>query len=229
MSFVTEKILALHTQLLPTGRAFRMRGDREKLFSAITNVEATAYENAISFLDSLIPDNDRFTSQDATDWERRLGLITNLSVSLSDRKKAILRKMSFPEPNGNYLYIQQQLRTAGFDVYVYENRFASYPTSYEPENPATINPAILSERMHGEFQHGDGQSHYFNNIVVNSIDNAQDILFNLGNNLNFTFFIGGATLGTYANVSAARETEFRQTILQIKQVRHAAILYVNYV
>lgn len=227
MSFNSDKILNLHQQLLPTGRAFRMRGDRLKFYTALSRIEAKAYEDAVSLMDSLMPDNPRFTSQDATDWERRLGLITNLSTPLVDREAAILRKMSFPQPNGHYLFLQEQLQAAGFDVYVHENRFAAYPDGYETQNPATINPSILSEVEHGMFQHGM-QSHYLNNIVVNSIYNEQDVTFNIGNNLKFTFFIGGETLGDYANIDAEREQEFRQLILQIKQVRHVAILFINY-
>jgi len=228
MSFNSDKILAMHEQLLPTGRAFAMRGDRLRFYTALSRLEAKAYEDAISILDSLIPDNSRFSSQDATDWERRLGLITNLSIPIETRELSILRKMGFPQPNGHYLFLQKQLQDAGFDVYVHENRFAVYPDGYETQNPATINPNILSEVEHGKFQHGI-QSHYLNNIVVNSIYNEQDISFNIGNNLKFTFFIGGSTLGTYANVDSQREQEFRQLILQIKQVRHVAILFINYI
>ncbi len=185
-------------------------------------------------MDSLIPDNARFTSDNATDWERRLGLVTNLATSLANRKAAILRKMSMPEPNGHWLFLQGQLQAAGFDVYVYENRFPDYPDGYYEESPSTLYPAIMSQLRYGlaqyqqvrygEFRYGK----YINHIVVNSIYNQVDVHFKIAN-LRTTFFIGGPYLGDVAYVPASREIEFRQLILSLKQVQQAAILFIDYI
>ena len=131
---------------------------------------------------------------------------------------------------GHYLTMQEQLQLAGFNVYVHENMVAQYPAGYTTLNPATLNPAILSESQHGGgSQHGDVQSHYINQVVANSIYNVYDIPFNIGSDLNSTFFIGGQVLGTYANVPASREVEFRQTILQLKQTHRVAYLFITYI
>lgn len=223
----------LTNQLLPTGRAFRLNGWGDALNSAIAGVEFQFYSDTISILDSLMPDTDRFTEDDCTNWERILGLATGANNTLDERKSAIYRKMSNPGVNpakGHYLVIQEQLQLAGFNVYVHENMFASYPTGWETVNPATLNPAILSEGQHGGVsQHGNGQSHYLNQVIANSIYNEVDITFNIGDDLNNTFFIGDSTLGTYANVPASRETEFRQTVLQLKQTHKIALLFINFV
>lgn len=222
----------LTQQLLPTGRAFRITNWNALLNDAIAISEARLYTESISLLDTLMPDTDRFLEDDCTLWERILGLATNGNNTLAQRKAAILRKMSNPGINpakAHYLVIQEQLQLAGFDVYVYENMFPVYPNGWTTVNPADLNPNILSQSQHGlPNQHGDLQSAYINNVVANSIYNSVDITFNVGGDLNNTFFIGGSPLGTYANVPAEREIEFRQTILQLKQTHKIAYLLINY-
>lgn len=229
-----QKILQITEQLYPTGRAFRMHpeGYRYGLHSALGFSEAQAYEDAASILFSLIPDNDGFTAEDASDWERRLEINSNPSTPLVDRKKAILRKMAAPGINpakGHYLYLQSQLQAAGFDVYVHENLFPLYPSGYENQAPNSYyGNTNFIELLHGEQQHGGIQSPYYDNIVVNSIYQSVDNAFNPGG-LQCTFFIGGQTLGTYANVLASREQEFRQLVLSLKQVQAAGLLFINYI
>ena len=73
---------------------------------------------------------------------------------------------------------------------------------------------------------GAGTADFF---VVNSIESSVDQNFNLGSDFRNTFFIGGATLGDFANVPTNRETEFRQLILTLKPVHLAAALLINYI
>ncbi len=222
----------LTQQLLPTGRAFRISNWNALLNDSIAISEARLYADSISLLDSLMPDTDRFLEADCTMWERILGLPTNGGNTLAVRRAAIYRKMSNPGINpakGHYLVIQEQLQLAGFDIWVYENMFPVYPTGWTTQNPAVINPNILSQSQHGGIsQHGAVQSSYINQVVANSIYNLTDIYFDIGTDLNNTFFIGGPTLGSYATVPQDREIEFRQLILQLKQTHKIAYLYINY-
>jgi len=227
-------ILKITEQLYPTGRAFRMYPDsyRYGLHSALGISEAKAYDDAASILDSLIPDNDKFTVDDASDWERRLEINASSSTSLSDRKKAILRKMAAPGINpakGHYLYLESQLQAAGFPVYVHENLFPIYPNTFENQAPNLhYGTSNLIDLLHGNQQHGGIESPYWNNLVVNSIDQNQDNSFDTGG-LQCTFFIGGASLGSYANVPLSRKTEFRQLILALKQVQAVGLLFINFI
>lgn len=234
---VLENILKLKKQLYPTGRAFKMPpgGPFEKLNNALNQSEAQAYADAKSILNSILPDNDDFLEDDATAWERRLGLITNSAVSLADRKLAIKRKLNYPTGNPakqHYLYLQTQLQAAGFDVYVFENRFDDYPNGYITKTPIEVSgaPSILSpfqhgQRQHGNFQHGGG----YNNKVVNHIDESLDRPFSIGTNYRSTFFVGGNTVGSFAEIPVARKTEFRQLILRLKPVQTVAFLFINYI
>lgn len=231
---ILSKIQQLTKQLYPTGRAFRMplASQFDKLHSALNLSENRAYLDALSILDSALPDNDNFTVEDARDWERRLGLITNEAVSLANRKLAILRKMNHPgdiAARQHYLYLERELQSAGFDVFVYENRFDDGMGGIETRTPievgATGDPVQLADAQLGDSQLGGAEFA----LIANSIFQSQDATFSTGSNLRSTFFIGGNPIGTVANIEAARELEFRQLVLKVKPVQTVAYLFVNYI
>lgn len=232
MSFIGDQILANNKQLYPSGRAFKLPNDGKKLHDGLLVSEEQAYNDAVAIFNSLLPDNNNFSTDDATDWERRLGMISNPNVSLTLRKAAILRKLRAPFTNkgrGHYLNLERELQTAGFNVYVFENIFYYYPYSTTTINPALLNPNILSQFQYGQKQYGNSQyGGYLNNICANYIDESIDFNFNLGANLRSTFFIGANPVGTYATVPLNRKEEFRQIILKVKQVQTVAILFINY-
>lgn len=230
-----DRIINLTRSLLPTGRAWRMPtgSNMERLFKTLAKSESRAVEDATTIFNSLIPDNDMFTLDDATDWERRLGMISNPAVPFADRKAAILRKMAAPGVNpakGHYLWIQQQLQDAGFAVYVYENIFPVYPNGYMSVAPSVYyGTGNLKKKYYGTTQYGQQGGAYWNNKIANSIIQSQDDKFDLNGSYDSTFFIGGPTLGNYASVLATREVEFRQLILNLKQVQNIGFLFVNYI
>lgn len=230
-----DRILKLTRQLYPTGRAFRMRenGILYRMHRALAISEAQAYQDMLSTLDSILPDNDNFTTDDATAWERRLGLITNGAVPLADRKMAILRKINHPgtvPARENYRFLQKQLRDAGFDVYVFENRFSDGMGGYTTQNPLTITGGVGAiSPQYGQLQYGNFQyGTIYGNKVVNYLDEILDRPFAIGSNLKSTFFIGGPYM-SFANVDADRKLEFRQIILRTKPVQTVGFLFINYV
>ncbi len=236
MPSTKEKILEQKRRYYPTGRAFRMQegNNMYALHSGLAVSEVQSYEDSMAIMYSILPDNGFFTSDDATDWERRLGLITNLSTPLADREAAIRRKMAAPgvQPaHGHYLYLERQLQAAGFNVWVHENLFYTYPTGYESVPPNTLyGNTYFKTARHGMFNHGQRlHGGYYTNKIANSIYQEEDNNFQLGGSFASTFFIGGQTIGTYANVLAVREVEFRQLILQIKQVQSIGFLQINYI
>ena len=231
---ISNKILQLSKQLYPKGRAFKMPefGDLEKLHIALSEVETVAYQDGLSILNAILPDNNNFTSDDATEWEVRLGMIIS-GASLTDRKLAILRKMNHPgtiKTRQSYLYLEGQLQAAGFNVYVYENRFFDgYDWETKTPQEFSLDPypnytVQLNDHQLGDFQLGG----IWSNKVANDILESKDDKFDLGNNLRSTFFIGAAYEGEWADVPLIRETEFRQLILKIKPVQTIAFLLVNY-
>lgn len=234
---IVSKIKNLSLQLFPTGRAFwvKVDSDKDKLLNALAASEARAYSDALSLFDSIIPDNTNFTADDATMWEIRLGMITNILVPLEDRKDAIRRKMNHPgtiRARQNYRYLEGQLQAAGFDVYVHENRFPDGFGGYVTKTPTVFSllPFPIRSYMHSPFvQHGQIQhGASFGNKVVNHIEESIDNYFSIGSNLRSTFFIGGQTAGSWATVDANRKNEFRQLILKIKPVQTVGFTLINY-
>ncbi len=233
---VVEQIVKLSKQLFPTGRAFRLKGDGQILIRALAQSEKRAYNDALSIKDSALPDNENFTAEDATDWERRLGLVTNSSVPLADRMMAIQRKMNHPgniPARQSATYMEGQLRAAGFDVYVFANRFDDGMGGFETETPEEFSPGypINDIEFSDDLEFGDDVEFGGNyaNQIANSIYQSVDDAFGVGGNFVNTFFIGGAVAGTYADVSQEREIEFRQLILKLKPQHSVGFLLINYI
>lgn len=255
-----EKIVKLTKQLYPTGRAFRIFNGSwwERLHKGLAVSEAAAYNAALGVLDSILPDNPNFTAENASEWERRLGMINGTGVDLEDRKLAIKRKMNHPgtmKPRENWMNLEHQLQAAGFNVWVHENRFwngVAWVTIEPADALVNVDYGEHGEYEHGEIQHGYDLSYYedlfifaehgeiehgeaehggwiFANKVVNFIEEAKDSTFNEGGSLVATFYIGGETFGTLADVPTERKNEFRQLILQLKEVNTVAYLLVNYI
>lgn len=225
----------------------------DKLHEGLKVSEVAAYDYGQAILFSILPDNDNFTEDDATLWEQRLGLISNSSVSLSDRKAAIARKMNHP---GDILarasagYLQQQIQLAGFtDVYVYDNtdgltieQFLSYSSSivqsgqrqsgqFQSASVYSVYSGCFITVQSGQQQSGQfqsGQKNYCDKIA-NEIDQYQDQSVLVGGDYRSTFFIGGSTLGSFADIPASRKEEFRQLVLKLKRVNKIALLLINYV
>jgi hypothetical protein len=250
MIFNIDKIIKLKQQLYPKGRAF-VFDEKSYLYAfhkAIAEVLKNGYNDAKSILDSILPDNDRFSELDASQWERRLGLISNPNVSLSDRKKAILRKWQHPgqiAPRQHRLFIENQLQLAGFNVRVFENRF------YDGlGNIVSLNVDDFLWLQHGTFEHGEYEHNQFNGnyeVIANYIDELRDATFDTGADLFSTFFITNDNFGTIDNfgvtipttginiddirvdVLEVRKKEFRQLLLKLKPTQTVGYLFVNYV
>lgn len=224
---VFDRIMKLTRQLYPKGRVFKIpfESDFEKMHEGLAASETRFYDDTSSLLDSILPDNDNFTVQDATDWERRLGLITNTAVSLDNRKTAILRKMNHPgtiPARQHFLYIEGQLQLAGFNVFVHENTLG--------ETPGDVSGTPGNIVTHGQVNHGStNHGTSFFDKVANSIDSDADLGFATGANLLATFFIGGAIKGDFANLPKNREIEFRQLILKLKPAQTIAFLFIQYI
>jgi len=228
------QIQNLFRQLMPTGRAFKgpVNGYLDTLNKALSISESVAWRDALSTFDSMLADNANFTVDDATDWERRLGLINGTGIDLEQRKLLILQQYNFPGTilaRGYWLYVQQQLQAAGFDVYVYENRFYEMG-NWITKSPIEILGGGIAENQLADNQLGDAQlGGSYNQLVANSIEQSIDANFNVGSNLRSTFFIGGATLGAYAFVPQALERQFRQLILKLKPAQTVSYLFVVYI
>lgn len=232
-----DLLVTLTNMLYPTGRAFKMGKDftLEKLHYALSKSESQFIEDSKSTFDSALPDNDNFTEQDATDWERRLNITTSVGATLDNRKKAIIRKMNYPNnqlARQHWRWLDYQLQLAGFNVFVHENRFSDGFGGYETKTLYEVNPSSdfldnveCGNAEYGEYEYGG----ILNNLCINHIEEEIDSLYSTDNGLRASIFIGGEILGDFANVPEVRRKEFKELIIKVKPIQEIAFLLINYV
>lgn len=236
---LADILARLTRQGYPNSRAFNYPygGIWERMHKALSLSEARAYEAALSTLQSIIPDNSDFTEEDATTLEAVYAIYSKAGTSLADRKAAILQKMAYPgtdAPRCNYRYLEAQLRLAGFDVYVYENRFPS-GGGYITKTPSEILGVTAGMAMLGAFELGEvelNQSWIDAGVTlcVNHIEESLDATFTIPpTNYRTTFYISGSPITTFADVPEVRKDEFRQLINQLKPAQTVGFLFVNYI
>lgn len=232
---VVDVMADLARQLYPTGRAWWMpyNGVFSNLHKAINLSFVRVVESSNLTLDSIFPDNENFSIEDCILWEYRLGLVSNNSLSLEQRKQAILRKIAYPnnvKARQSRSFIESQLRLAGFDVYVHENSYFD-GVKWNYYSPNDITGLSSSEVQHGdELQHGGGTQHGFSGFDLIANEAVENESFSIGDgNLWATFFIGGQTLGQIANVPITRLTEFKELVLKLKPAHLVAVTFINYV
>lgn len=232
--YILDKILQLTKLLYPKGRAFKMpfQGVLDQLNQGLAESEYRFHTAAYSILYDILPDTTNFDTDDCAKWERNLGLITNINTSLSDRRLGIKRKLQYPGTQVtrcNYLFIEQQLQTAGFNVTIHENRFfegGQWIVKSPDDILGTSSSIEHGQFEHGQFEHGGS---FWGKTIVTYIEQLRDLYYQPNNNLRSSFFIGGATLGTYASIPKEREAEFRQMVLRLKPTQTYAYLFINYV
>ena len=234
-----DTFLRIAKMLQPTGSAFRIpfASNFEKMYKAIVSDSiggvGKLYNDVRSIANEQLPDNDNFTIEMARRWYVRLGLFDSGSVPLADMKAAINQKLSFPNTPLNkqhYLFIEEQLRMAGFDVRVYENRFLPGPTTKTPSEILGVaaGNAVLDTFELNELELDEEWIDTDITLVMNYLEEEKDATFPI---LDYrsTFYIAGATIDTFADVPLSRKIEFRQLILNFKAAQMCAILFVNYI
>lgn len=235
-----DDFIKLAKQLAPNGRAFHMPQDGLMLMrhEAIAEVLSDVYADIVGTLDSVYPDNANFTADDASYWERVLGIYSTTGTTLADRKLAITAKLNYPGTTlarQHYSFIQSQLRDAGFDVYIYENRFLEgAPPAYVTHTPSEIigsnvGYAALGGFSLGELNLGSQWSDDDISIISDYIEEEKDEVYGFTANLRPTFFVASDPITDFADVDVVRKTEFRQLLLQLKPQHSVGYLFVNYV
>jgi hypothetical protein len=227
---LTDVFAGLARQLYPNGRVWWLKNNSnfDLFHKAINRSFIRLIEDARLELDGVFPDNDNFLEADAGLWEFRLGLITNESLTIEQRRQSILRKLSFPAntpARQSPGFIEFQLQSAGFNVFVHENTIP-YRT------PDDIIAGVSGQFQHGgSSQHAGASQHGALNfeVIANSLDRNEVYTLGGEDRLFATFFIGGQTLGETADVPESRIFEFRELVLKLKPAQMAAFTFINFV
>lgn len=237
------RLVKLARLLQPEGRAFKIPfgGPAEKLYKAIMSDNlgglGKAWTDGNQILNDILPDNPNFTIEMAREWYRKLRLYDSGSVSFDDMKLAIAQKMSWamtPLETQNYLFIENQLRAAGFDVRVYPNKFPDGSGGWITKTPADIlgvsaGSAYYGEIYYGEAEYGEDWASAGITLCVNYLEEEKDATFSIAGEYKQTFFIAGSAVDVFAEIPEARKIEFRQLLLQLKEQHAVAFLFVNYI
>lgn len=231
---LTLKLGKLVQRLYPTGRAFYMPkgGIADATHGAFNKSFIRLINDANATIDSTFPDNENFNEDDCALWEYRFGMVADLTTTLQNRRAAIYRRMGRGRnvpARQHKNYIEYQLQTAGFDVFVYENGFIEGGVKVF-KRPQDIIALSISNVQHGVptqhgigTQHGGGSSQLIaNSYKPNEIHSVSDAT------LWATFFIGGPNLGDMATIPANREEEFRELVLKLKPAHLVAFTFINY-
>ncbi len=219
---ILNDIVKLTKQLYPTGRAWRIpyASIFYKFVEGLAESELRAINFALSILDRILADNDNFTADDATEWERRLNLtVLPFYISLETRKDIILRKYNFPGGflnRQNWRYLEYQLQLAGYDVYVYENLTGA------TDILDTFKVQHATDTEHGYDTEMGGT---YIDLIANSYQYGE--AFDLPD-AKGVFYIAGATISTPAVISPNLLESFRKLVLTLKPVNTVAVLNVIY-
>jgi len=248
-----DDIIYAIRKLLPDGMAFQLadNGTAMELLTAIVKGDGGAgtltgaYNTLTNVLDAILPDNPRFTLQDAHDWYRRLGIYDPGTLTLSQMIPVILQKMSWPGAVANQqtaAYIQTQLVAAGFTTaMVFKNNFG---TGGEAISAGWWTSSPIEVAMCGLIQCNDTQcgtplqpaTGTTLRKVANFMEEGLDDFVCLYPNYRSTFFIAAAMSGspgsetfTPVTVPLAQKPILRQLILQLKAQQLVCWLYADYV
>lgn len=232
---LTDIFSDLASQLYPTGRAWYMpKGSvANNTHLAFNRSFIRLIDDSDSTIDSLFPDNENFSVADCELWEYRFGMFSNSDLNLRDRRKAIFRRMGRGRnvPARQHKdYIQYQLQTAGFNVFVYENGFIEGGVKVY-KTPGQITSLSAGNVQHGgTSKHGIGLQHGMSNYEVIANSYKQNELYSVSESrLWATFFIGGSILGSVAEIPMSRQEEFRELVLKLKPAHLVAFTFINYI
>jgi hypothetical protein len=243
----------LTRQLYPRGQVFNIP-DGSKLsglHDALGISELNAVNDANSVLKTLLPDNLDFTTNDAARWEQLLDL-SSQGLTLEQRKTQILAAIAHPGvilERSSADYIQGRLNELGFALFVYENLEGnseeqtlgaangigamgedhSQMGEIEMGNVREFFEDKFTESEMGEIEMGlpEMGSYAYDDKVVNFLEHELDAPFVIHDYRN-TFFVGGSTIGSFANIAASDREIIRNLLLKIKKVNSIAILFINY-
>lgn len=229
----------LSRKFQPNGRAWRVQhGTPTDVFYKVHALATGDVADASKgLIDHVIPDTENFNEDDCTVWEKKLGIISAAGASVTDRRAGIRQKWNYPgdEKYRQHLaFVEDQLRLAGYDVHVYENRYPDGAGGYYSLGPSDIlgtgtGMAAYGDFGYGELGYGDTLAFTGTTIVADYLEEEFDQYHWGGGVYDSTFIIAGATIDTFVDVPLARKNQFRQLILQLKQQQAWVYLFVNYV
>jgi len=243
---VADVFFALNNVLYPTGRAWQQfDGHLLGALHAGLNVSfIRLIEDAYATINSTFPDTELFDLSDIELWEYRLGITPSTATpleplalptlltatpepsELDTRRNRILQKLAYPnnvKPRQSRVFIEYQLRQAGFNVTVLEN---TLPYRTPEDVLGDLPPPVMHD---DDVQHGDNLQHGGANfeVIANKSEPGEDYSVGGEDNLYATFFIvkltePGLLALDETDIPVDREKEFRELVLKLKPAQTVA-------
>lgn len=203
--------------------------DGRKLHNAEIKTLKRVYQDLIDLLSQNIPDNDLFSMLDSENWARVFGIDFQESLSIENRKKAIITRRKYPNgilPRQHYQFMQNYLQSMGFMVWIHENRFYNGVDGFEP---ILASPQTYGVGYYGSMYY-NGDNAEYSEIIKQYIDKDIDQELNITTEGlgAYTFFIAGENIEDNASVPTNRIEEFRHEVLKLKPAHSVALLRVQY-
>ena len=147
-----------------------------------------------------------FTTDDATQWERRLSIASGGdAVALADRKLAIISPQAQPprhhQAQQNYRYVGAQLRAAGFDVRMCTriSSATAWAVCYQNTGRAAQRRGELCfARQLQPWRDSLGDGGCTTTLRYVNYLEEKDATFEFGDNYRNTFFIAGDAIAAFA-------------------------------
>lgn len=217
-------------RLAPIGEAYKLfkNTENEKLVRALAEEPGRIKDFYDLVQLSGVPDGN-IPADALSDWETFLNLPKNDSLTDEERNQRITGKYAGQGGQGPD-YIQDVMQAAGFPVYVFENIPPVDPTGlpgiviHGPPNytekrryDATLGGFTLGSKTLGAF-------------LGTGIEPVEVAIPSDSTKWIYVFFLTGPSgLGDFVNISADKETDFRNQILQIKPAHAWVLAQVNFI
>lgn len=244
-------MINLFKHLLPSGRAWKLthESNLRNFFKALV---PDTNEKPREFADNLYGDIFPETTRQLVEWERQFGLPIAPSLSVAQRRDRLAAKWR-DRGGQSPKFIQDTLRSNGFNVYVHDwwepssAPAAGTLAQATARNPLTVINSTYSVVIPmvdcGEELAACGEEwaecgNYssvvgFGYPLVNKfIYDSDDVGYNVPSDPTkwpFFMYIGGQNFGDVAEIPAARRYEFEELILRIRPTQLWIGVIVRYV
>lgn len=219
--------------LIPTGQAWRTTAD--KIMRRFVLGVANSNETARSFVDLVMLDMYPSSTRALDLWEEHFGLF---AVGTEANRRLQLESAWQQQGGQSPHYLQEVLRTAGFDVYVHESFNTGSPRTWKNPRDYTDDPLI------GTVQCGEAVAHCGEPEAQCNEWLANEPKYMVNSDLTprpppkipvdsnvypYFAYVGGETFPNTADVDTARRAEFERIILKNFPARCWIVTLVNYV
>lgn len=127
-SITVDNLKRMYLALMPKGPIWNAEpeGDADKFFEGLAN----GTEDIVDFFDSLASARDPYKTQYLDDLEYEYGVSPRASATEDERREYLASVVYNRKSRGTADDLQERLRDAGFDVYVYTNNPVRDPAQY---------------------------------------------------------------------------------------------------